>query len=89
MTPPTTDTIRIQLNYPADAVDRPIVYRLVVDFDLVPDIRRADFDSRTGGFLFLGLTGRRDSLQRAIAWLESVGIGVDTIGVDGASEWAI
>ena len=88
-TQPTTDTIRVQLNYPAAVVDRPIIYLLVKRFSLVPDIRRGSIDSRTGGFLFLELTGERESLKRAIDWLEEIGVGVDAIGVDGALEWAI
>ena len=89
LTPPTNDIIRVQLNYPATIVDQPIVYRLVTEFGLVPNIRRANIDVRTGGFIFLELTGERESLHRAIEWLEAGGIGVDAIGVDGALEWAI
>ena len=88
-TQPSTDTIRVQLNYPAAVVDRPIIYQLVKRFSLVPDIRRGSIDSQTGGFLFLELTGERERLKRAIEWLEEMGVGVDAIGVDGALEWAI
>ena len=88
-TEPSIDTIRVQLNYPATTVDQPIVYRLVTEFGLVPDIRRANFDARTGGLLYLELTGEREDLRRALTWLEGIGIGVDAIGVDGALEWAI
>ncbi len=87
--PPNQDTIRIQLNYPAEVVDQPIVYRLVTEFGLVPDIRRANIDMRTGGFLFLELTGEREKLQHAVEWLQAAGIRVDAIGVDGTLEWAI
>lgn len=83
------DTIRVQLNYPVGVVDRPIVYTLVTEFGLIPDIRRANIDAATGGYLFLELTGERVDLERAISWLASSGITVDAIGVDGAQEWAV
>jgi ABC-type methionine transport system ATPase subunit len=83
------DTIRVQLNYPPGVVEQPILYRLVKEFGLVPNVRRANIDLRTGGFLFLELSGARESLKRAITWLQEQGIAVDAIGIDGAQEWAI
>jgi hypothetical protein len=83
------DMIRIQLNYPRSVVDQPILYRLVTEYGLVPNIRRANIDVRTGGYLFLELSGERTSLMRALTWLEAIDIAIDAIGLDGSEEWAI
>ena len=83
------DIIRVQLNYPKSIVSEPIVYRLVTDFGLVPNIRHAKIDVHTGGYLFLELSGKRANLDRALEWLEAIGVGIDAIGVDGTQEWAI
>jgi hypothetical protein len=83
------DVIRIQLNYPRSVVDQPILFRLVKEFGLVPNIRRAKIDVRKGGYLFLELSGERASLTRALEWLEAIGIGIDAIGLDGSEEWAV
>jgi ABC-type methionine transport system ATPase subunit len=82
------DMVRVQLNYPMDRVEEPILYRLVTDFGLVPNIRRANMDIRTGGFLFLELSGEREALRRALEWLTDYGIIINAIGMDG-QEWAI
>lgn len=83
------DTIRVQLNYPPSRVVEPVVYHLIKDYGLVPNLRRANFDDRTGGFLFLELTGARDRLEDALHWLDSLGISVNPIGLDGTQEWAV
>ena len=84
-----TETIRVQLNYPKEQVQEPILYRLVTKYGLVPNIRRANIDARTGGFIFLELTGKKDELEKAIYWLEKIGIQVSAIGLDGTEEWVV
>lgn len=83
------DTIRVQLNYPIELVQEPVLYRLVVDYGLIPSIRRANFDQDHGGYIFLELSGEPDALERGLAWLEQIGIGISAIGYDGTQEWAV
>ncbi len=84
-----TETVRVQLNYPLERVKEPILYHLVKDYGLVPNIRRANIDVHTGGYIFLELTGPKDELERGLRWLEGCGITVSAIGVDGTQEWAV
>lgn len=86
---PDTETVRVQLTYPLQRVREPILYHLVADFGLVPNIRSASFDLASGGFIYLELSGARAALRRALAWLDEQGIGVSAIGLDGTQEWAI
>ena len=83
------ESIRVLLDYPLEQVKEPIIYHLVTDYHLVPNIRRANIDVRTGGFLFLELSGERQNLDRALDWLQATGIDIDAIGLDGTQEWAI
>ncbi len=83
------ETIRVQLNYPLERVKEPILYHLVMDYGLIPNIRRANIDVHTGGFIFLELTGEKESLRRGLEWLQGLGITVSAIGVDGTQEWAV
>jgi len=83
------ETVRVQLNYPPEVVEQPIIYRLIKEYGLIPNIRRANIEMKTGGFLFLELTGDRDSLSRALAWIQSTGIVLDSIGLDGNQEWVV
>ncbi len=86
---PEKETIRVQLNYPLERVKEPILYHLVMDFGLIPNIRRANIDVHTGGFIFLELSGEKESLDRGLKWLEQIGITVSAIGLDGTQEWAV
>lgn len=82
------ETRRVQLTYPLEQVDKPILYHLVTDYGLVPDIRRAAIDPHSGGFIVLELTGDGHRLDRALEWLEDLGITVAPVGLDSTSDWA-
>jgi hypothetical protein len=81
------ETQRVQLTYPPEIVTEPILYHLVVDHGLIPNIRRANMDARTGGFIVLELTGEPEALDRGIRFLEGCGIEVSVAGVDASTEW--
>ena len=76
-------TIRVQLNYPLERVKEPVLYHLVLDYGLIPNIRRASIDVHTGGFIVLELTGDKADLDRGIAFLE--GCGITVTDVEGAN----
>jgi hypothetical protein len=76
------ESIRVQLDYPLEHVKEPIIYHLVVDYNLVPNIRRANIDVHTGGMLVLQLDGTREDLEAGIAFLRRLGITVTDIGLE-------
>lgn len=82
------ETIRVQLSYPLERVKEPILYHLVMDYGLIPNIRRANIDIHIGGFIVLELTGDSDALERAKQFLEGCGITVTPVGVDTTEEWS-
>ena len=83
------ETIRVQLNYPLERVKEPVLYHLVMDYGLIPNIRRANIDVHTGGFIVLELTGEPNALERGKKFLEDVGITVTSVGVEGTQEWTV
>lgn len=83
------ETIRVRLNYPAERVDEPIIYRLIKDFGLRLNILRASVEPSTGSYVFVELSGEREALERALAFLRDSAIGVNAIGLDGVTEWGI
>ena len=72
------ETQRVQLHYPLERLTEPIVTRLVTDFDLEPNILRADVDAHTGGWLEVTLTGDHERLARALDWLRAQGLTVSS-----------
>ncbi len=81
-----TETIRVQLNYPLERVKEPILYHLVADFHLVPNVRRANIDVHIGGFIALDLTGTPEQIRAGLEWLKRCGVTVsqDVAGTSGA-----
>ena len=77
----TLARMRLRLTFPAELVQKPVVYHLVKDFDLVPNIRRADVRA-DHGWVVLELEGAEEHLRRGLAWLEAQGVTVDPIERD-------
>ena len=65
----TMPRIRVRLTFPPELIQQPIVYHLVKDFDLIPNIRRAEVKADYG-WMALELEGDEGALERAVAWLK-------------------
>lgn len=72
---------RWHLTFPAHLVQEPVVYRLVRDHELVVNLRRADIDVEVG-WIVLEVSGERDRLTAARAFLEGTGVSVADAGGD-------
>jgi len=72
---------RVQLTFPPSLIQEPIVYRLVKDFDIVINIRRADVKADCG-WVILEMEAGEDTLVRGVAWLKAKGVQVDPIESD-------
>lgn len=83
----TQERIRVQLDFPLEQVTQPIIYHLVVDYRLIPNIRRAQIDAHTGGMMVLELEGTQADLQAGIAYLRGLNIEVTDVG--GGTSWTI
>ena len=70
--------MRLQLTYPADKIQSPIVNELARRFDLRLDIRRADIDGGIGWVQLL-VEGDHDEIDAAVEWTEAQGIRVDPV----------
>ena len=77
----TMDRLRVRLTFPPDLIRQPMLYRLVKDFDIVINIRRADVKADYG-WVVLELDAPEATLQRGVAWLKAQGVQVDPIERD-------
>ena len=57
--------MRVRLTFPSALIQEPIVYRLVKDFDIVINIRRADVKA-DHGWMVLELEGDERVLERGV-----------------------
>jgi len=67
---------KYRIHFPLNQISAPVVTHLVTDFDLSPNLLRADIDAKNGGWLVLGLSGDEARLESALAWLRGQGLDV-------------
>ena len=70
---------RVKLTFPEDLIKQPVIARLVREFDVTPNIRRANVEEHVG-WIVCELDGDDDAVERAIDWLHELGVGVDRLG---------
>ncbi|HEV8641499.1 MAG TPA: NIL domain-containing protein [Methylomirabilota bacterium] len=73
--------MRVRLTFPAHLIQEPILYRLVKDFDIVINIRRADVKADYG-WVALEMDAPEERLQQGVAWLKKLGVQIDPIERD-------
>jgi ferredoxin len=73
---------RIVLTFPHKLVDRPIVYKLVKDFDLVFNILQAKITPQEEGLLVLELTGTKEHYANGIKYLKGLGVNIQPLSKD-------
>lgn len=72
---------RVKFTFPQELVEQPIIYQLGRDFEVVPNIRRADVRDDMG-WVVLELDGREEEIDRGLAWVTSMGVRVDPVSGD-------
>ena len=73
---------RIVLKFPSKLVDKPIVYKLVKDFDLVFNILRAQVTPEEEGELVIELKGNKEKYADGIKYLKDLGVKIQPLSKD-------
>ncbi|MBE0429643.1 MAG: NIL domain-containing protein [Thermoleophilia bacterium] len=69
-------TQRLELTFPENLIKKPVIYQLVKEFDVVPNIRRANVDE-SYGWMVLELSGEDAELEKALKHLHEIGVEVE------------
>jgi hypothetical protein len=75
------DSLRLFVSFPETLVDRPLIYEIIKHYDVVPNIRRANVEDRSG-WIILELAGPHDACDAAITYLEGLGCTVNPMEGD-------
>ena len=70
---------QVQLHFPLERLAEPVVTRLVTDYDLEPNLLRADVDAHSGGWMVVELTGPAERVEPALDWLRRQGLVVTDV----------
>lgn len=73
---------RIVLHFPKRLVDRPIVSRLVRDYNLDFNILKASVSQEAEGLLVIELSGERDNYDKGIEYLTKGGVKIQALSRD-------
>jgi ferredoxin len=73
---------RWDLTFPPRSAVKPITYHLVKDFDLEPNILRAQIDPGQKGHMLLEVTGSKDGIAAGVEYMESAGVIVKEAASD-------
>lgn len=73
---------RIVLKFPPKLVDKPIVYKLVKDFDLVFNILRAMVTPKEEGELVIELKGKKEKYAEGVKYLKALGVKIQPLSQD-------
>ncbi len=77
----TGPSLRLFVSFPEELVERPMIYELVKQFDVVPNLRRANVEAHSG-WMILELAGEPEARVGAIAYLEGLGCTVNRMEGD-------
>ncbi|HEV7887428.1 MAG TPA: NIL domain-containing protein [Acidimicrobiales bacterium] len=69
----------MKLTFPEELIREPVIARMVREFDVLPNIRRANVEEHVG-WIICELDGSAEDVDRAIAWLGDLGVQVDRLG---------
>jgi len=75
------DKTRLWLMFPTRLITRPIIWELGKTFELVTNVRQASVNDDVG-LVSLSLSGERDEIKKAIAWLEELGVKVEPVEIN-------
>ena len=78
---------KIVLSFPKSKIDKPIVYKLIKEFDLVFNILKASITPDLEGHMVIELSGDKDNIEKGIKYLKEQGLKVEPLSKDIKVNW--
>ena len=75
-----TITKKLMLFFPKCECEKPIIYHLVKDYNLVVNVYRAKVTPEEEGYLVLDVTGIEEDIERAMAFLKTFNASINYSG---------
>jgi ferredoxin len=75
-----TITKKLMLFFPRCECEKPIIYHLVKDHNLVVNVYRAKVTPDEEGYLVLDVTGTEEDIERATAFVKTFGVSINYTG---------
>lgn len=75
-----TVTRKLMFFFPKCECEKPIVYHLVKDYNIVVNIFRAKVTPEEEGYLLLDLIGTEENIERALGYVRTFNVTISTTG---------
>ncbi|HKZ50671.1 MAG TPA: NIL domain-containing protein [Dehalococcoidia bacterium] len=72
---------KLKFTFPPELIQRPLIWHLAREFDVITNIRRADV-TEDRGWVILELEGALEEIERSVRWLTEQGVRVDPVPGD-------
>ncbi|MBL7070923.1 MAG: 4Fe-4S dicluster domain-containing protein [Candidatus Omnitrophica bacterium] len=73
---------RIVLTFPHNLLDKPVVFKLVKDFNLMFNILQARVTPEEEGLLVLELSGKKEDYDNGVKYLNELGVTIQALSKD-------
>jgi ferredoxin len=73
-------TRKLMLFFPKCECEKPIIYHLVKDYDLIVNVFRAKVTPEEEGYLVLDVTGSEENIENALAYVRTFDVTVNYAG---------
>ena len=73
---------RIVLTFPHNLLDKPVIYKLVKDYNLTFNILQARVTPKDEGLLVLELSGKKEDYDRGIKYVTDLGVKIQPLDKD-------
>mgnify|MGYP006289513477 CR=1 FL=1 len=75
-----TVTRKLMLYFPRCECEKPIIYHLVKDYDLIVNVFRARVTPEEQGYLLLDVTGTEANIERALDFVRTFNVTINATG---------
>ncbi len=80
---------KIVLTFPRELIDKPIVYKLIKDYDLGFNILKANITPDQEGHMALEINGESADIDRGIKYLKDQGLHTQLLAKDIQVDWDV
>ncbi len=77
---------RIILRFKRNTIDKPVVYKLVKDYDLIFNILRANISPRAESMMVLEVEGMEENFEKGMAYLRDLNVHTEPMERDIARD---
>ncbi|MDH4263018.1 MAG: NIL domain-containing protein [Spirochaetia bacterium] len=69
-------TKKLKLKIPVNLINEPIIYKMVIQFEIMPNILTAHLDKDSGGDVLIEIKGTPENIEKGISYLKQLKIDI-------------